>query len=315
MIKLNYGKIHNNFFEVKGMNKKGPITGTFIDEITYDIPSSNWSREQWIKDLDNMQEIGIDTLIFIRGGFEGKTIFPSKVMGTEGTDDFAGLIFDEAAKRKMDVFFGLYTSNLDWNGGDASGEIFRNKYFIDEVYERYGDNPSFKGWYIPQEVDCERLNFGDLIRGLSALCKDKTPDKKVLISPFVKNRSYEGGRTPMENYEEWERIFSYAGKDIDICAFQDGTAPLGLMEEYFGLTKKVCEKYGIEHWINVELFERDVRQMYYPIPFTQLKPKIEHNKTYAEKMISFEFSHFLSPQSIYPSARNLNNLYKDYYLK
>lgn len=22
--------------------KKGPITGTFIDEITFDIPSSNW---------------------------------------------------------------------------------------------------------------------------------------------------------------------------------------------------------------------------------------------------------------------------------
>ena len=111
------------------MNKKGPITGTFIDEITYDIPSSNWSREQWIQDLDNMQEIGIDTLIFIRGGFEGKTIFPSKVIGTEWTDDFAGLIFDEAARRKMDVFFGLYTSNLDWNGGDAAG------YDIDQCNE------------------------------------------------------------------------------------------------------------------------------------------------------------------------------------
>ena len=49
---------------VKNM-KTGPITGTFIDEITYDIPSSNWTLEKWRRDLDNMQNIGIDTLISI----------------------------------------------------------------------------------------------------------------------------------------------------------------------------------------------------------------------------------------------------------
>ena len=39
----------------------------------------------------------------------------------------------------------------------------------------------------------------------------------------------------------------------------------------------------------------------------------EECREYAEKIITFEFSHFLSPQSIYPSARNLNRLYKDFY--
>ena len=57
------------------MIKKGPITGTYIDEVSVDIPSSNWSREQWIKDLDYMQEIGIDTVIFIRGGYKDKSVF------------------------------------------------------------------------------------------------------------------------------------------------------------------------------------------------------------------------------------------------
>ena len=45
--------------------KKGPITGTFIDDVTYDIPSSNWTLGEWRNDLDNMKEIGIDTVIFI----------------------------------------------------------------------------------------------------------------------------------------------------------------------------------------------------------------------------------------------------------
>ena len=93
---------------------KFPISGTFIDEITYDIPSSNWSDEQWADDLDNMKKAGIDTVILIRGGFYGKALFPSKhfpSLKDEG-EDFAGLILREAAKRDMGVFFGLYISNL-----------------------------------------------------------------------------------------------------------------------------------------------------------------------------------------------------------
>ena len=294
----------------------GPITGTFIDEITYDIPSSNWSKEQWQADLDHMAQIGMDTLVFIRGGFEDKTIFPSKTIGTPYADDFAGFIFEEANKRNMQIFFGLYTSNLSWNNGDVAEEVRINKLFIDEVLERYGDYPNFQGWYIPQECDHDRLNFKDILRRLPALCKDKTPEKQVLISPFFNSAvTYpKSGPMPMEQFgEEWEKLFDYGGKDIDICAFQDGSVPYRQMEAYFELIHGLCKKHGIHHWVNAETFERDVRCMYYPIPFSTLKARLELHKKYAEKIITFEFSHFLSPQSIYPSARNLHKLYTDYY--
>ena len=300
------------------MKKSGPITGTFIDEITFDIPSSNWTAEQWEKDLDYMQEIGIDTVIFIRGGFEDKSIFPSKVLNTEYERDLAKIIFEGTSKRNMDVYFGMYISNLNWNNGDAANEIRINKRFVDEVYARYGSYPSFKGWYIPQEDSCERWNLGEIMRGMSAICKDKTPDKNVLISPFFKTAitsSREPGFAPAQHCEEWEKLFAYGGKDIDICAFQDGTAPIDQMEEFYTLTAKLCEKYDIHHWVNAETFERDVRKMFYPINFSLLKRRLELHQKYAEKIITFEFSHFLSPQSIYPSAHNLNRLYKDYYLK
>lgn len=298
------------------MQKTGPITGTFIDDVTYDIPSSNWTRQQWRDDLDNMKEIGIDTVIFIRGGFEDKSVFPSKVLGTHYADDFAGFIFEETAKRNMDVYFGMYISNIDWNKGDALTEIKMNKLFADEVYTRYGHYSSFKGWYIPQETSFDNLNICDVMSGLSAICKDKTPDKDVLISPFF-HTAVTGADipfTPERHFEEWDRIFERAGKDIDICAFQDGSAPINEMEEFFILTEKLCKKHNIRHWVNTETFERDVRCMYYPIPFQLLKRKLEAHKKYAEKIITFEFSHFLSPQSIYPSAQNLNNIYKEYFL-
>jgi len=299
------------------MNKKPIITGTFIDEITYDIPSSNWTLEQWRKDLDHMQEIGIDTVIFIRGGFEDKSIFPSKVLGTPYADDFAGFIFEETSKRGMGVFFGMYISNLDWNNGDAAGEIQKNKAFVREVIQRYGDYPSFRGWYIPQEQCFNCLNFNEIMRGMSAICKDITPDKQVLISPFFKTPiTYPDDYfNPAQHIEEWDKLFAYGGKDIDICAFQDGTAPMHQMEEFYTLTAQLCKQYNISHWVNAETFERDVRCMYYPITFQLLRRRLDLHQKYAEKIITFEFSHFLSPQSIYPSARNLNNLYQQHYLK
>lgn len=298
------------------MKNAGPITGTFIDEITYDIPSSNWSKEQWKCDLDNMVDIGMDTLVFIRGGLKGKTIFPSKTIGTQYTDDFAGFIFEEAAKRKMDIYFGLYNTTIDWSGGNVAQEVEINKPFIAEVMERYGDYPNFKGWYMSQECDFDRLNFKDMIHDMPALLKDKTPEKEVLISPF-----FNSPITVREPFslprlrEEWEMLFDRSDGNVDIVAFQDGTAPLNMMEDYFGIIADLCKKHGMRHWVNVETFERDVRRMYWPIPFTDLRPKLEKHKQYAEKMITFEFSHFLSPQSIYPSAANLNALYKDFYLK
>lgn len=296
------------------INNNYPITGTFIDEITYDIPSSNWSKKNWQAEFDIMKDVGIDTVIIIRGGFGRKTLFPSKTINTHDQEDLAGFFFEEGYNRNINVIFGLYITDIDWGRGDYLQEIKTNKPFINEVLARYGDIPSFKGWYLPHETGRDELNIKELFQGLAGYCKDCSPDKKVMVSPFFMGETL-GSDTvfsPEKHFEEWDKIFS-VNKDIDICAFQDGTVPIHKMSEYYNLTNELCSIHGIEHWSNVETFERDVRKMYYPIPFQDLKRKIKIHNEYAQKMITFEFSHFLSPQSIYPSAHNLFNLYKDEY--
>ncbi|MBQ6183886.1 MAG: DUF4434 domain-containing protein [Clostridia bacterium] len=298
------------------MKTNFPITGTFIDDVTYDIPCSNWTYEEWAKELDNMAEVGIDTLIFARAVFCGKCIYPSKIFPTlkDEDDDFAGFILREAAKRNMTVFVGGYISNLTWNNGDWKNEIAQNKKFIKEFVARYGDIPSFKGWYVPHEGYDRILNLKDTMGGLAALYKDSTPEKYVLVSPFFRSAVTSAEPfTPERTAEEWDYIWEKCGKDIDFCAFQDGTAPLDELAAYVSAVKTVCDKHGIALWSNVETFERDVRRLYYPIPFDQLKRRIKAVEGIVEKLITFEFSHFLSPQSIYLSARNLNRLYREYY--
>ncbi len=295
-----------------------PITGTFIDEITYDIPSSNWTYSKWEKELDYMCEVGIDTLVFIRGGFENKMIFPSENFESVREDDFLGFILEQAQIRNMKVFVGLYISNITWNDGVYKTEIEKNELFVTEVLERYGDKKSLVGWYIPHETSRDIFNITKVMDGLATLCKTKSPDKKVLISPFfpsILTCNNEDVLQPEEFYNEWDGIFSKCSKNIDICAFQDGSATLDTLEDYLKCTKELCEKYRIEHWANTETFERDVRNQFYPIPFDLLKKKLSITQKYCTKEITFEFSHFMSPQSIYLSARNLNECYKEYYEK
>ena len=297
---------------------KYPITGTFIDEVTYDIPASNWSNEQWVQDLDNMKEVGMDTLIVMRSVFYNKCLYPSKVFPSlkEEGEDFLGFILQEAQKRDMQVYIGLYISNLTWNSGDYWGEIEQNKIFIDEILSLYGDQPAFKGWYIPHETGSNIYNIKETMGGLSALCKEKSPEKLVFISPFFRGINlYPEALDPQRTAREWDNILEFCGKNVDICAFQDGTVLLEDYPAYLSEIKKVMDKHNVALWANVETFERDVRSMFFPIPFDVLRRKVKIASEYVEKCITFEFSHFLSPQSIFPSARNLNALYRNYYEK
>lgn len=53
------------------------ITGTFLDEISHDIPHQNWGPLEWEKDFVHMKNAGIDTVILIRSGYRSFLTYPS----------------------------------------------------------------------------------------------------------------------------------------------------------------------------------------------------------------------------------------------
>ena len=60
------------------IKEKGlPITGTFLDEISHDIPHQNWGEAEWDKDFQNMKAFGIDTVITCRCGYRKFVTYPS----------------------------------------------------------------------------------------------------------------------------------------------------------------------------------------------------------------------------------------------
>jgi len=290
------------------------ITGTFLDEVSLDIPSQRWGPDQWRADFDAMRAIGIDTVIIIRGGLRGQTLFPSRVIGTDRDEDLAKLFLELAEERNMDLFFGTYDS-WDWaRNGTWREEIEVNKRFMEEVWDRYGSQSAFAGWYLSHETSHNRFHFPELYRELSQEAKTLSSEKPVLISPFYPSRKVYGdeGMEPERFADDWLNMLEGV-ETIDYAAFQDGTADLHELDRYLAEAKRVMDQLGIELWNNVETFSRASPREFPPVGFDELCEKMVIAGRYATKNITFEFSHFMSPHSSSPAARELYRQYRKHF--
>ncbi len=295
------------------------ITGTFLDEITHDIPSQNWGPEAWARDFDAMQRVGIDTVILIRAGYRNRATFDSEVLRAErdmlpAYTDLVDLFLSEAGKRDMDFYFGTYDAGTFWDHGNYHYEVDVNKDFCAEVVDRYGEREAFAGWYICHEIDAydeEQMDvYEELADHLRAL-----KDVPILMSPYIRGPKQFGNEALSldQHIEAWEQVFSQIEGHVDVVAFQDGNVPLADLPRYLEANRELADSHGLTSWSNVETFDRDVRIKFPPIDYRKLRYKMEQAaEAGVDKLITFEFSHFLSPNADHPAARSLHRRYKEW---
>lgn len=310
------------------MIDKTQIKGTFLDEISHDIPHQNWSKKEWSLDFKHMKSVGIDKVILIRSGYKKWITYPSEVLVLEEKaiapyTDLVSMFLSLCEENNMDFYFGLYDSGKYWITGAYEKEIRLNEKVIDEVWERYGNSKAFKGWYLSQECNHNIAGIIDLYAGLGQYCKRVSNGLPVLISPYidgVKNLSQYTGQsrreysiTLDEHFKSWEVIFEGIKKSVDVVAFQDGHVDFDQLEDFIRINKSLADHNQIISWINSETFDRDMPIKFLPIKWDKLRYKLETAaKAGISQAITFEFSHFMSPQSAYPQAGHLYHRYLEY---
>ena len=149
-----YGSSDTGLIVPKAQGLK--ITGTFLDEISHDIPHQNWGPKEWEQDFRNMKAIGIDTVIMIRSGYRKFITWPCEYLLKKGcympSIDLLELFLSLADKYGMKFYYGLYDSGVYWDTGNMMYETEVNKFVIDEVWAKYGHHKSFQGWYLSTEI-------------------------------------------------------------------------------------------------------------------------------------------------------------------
>jgi hypothetical protein len=304
------------------------ITGTFIDEISHDIPHQNWGIDEWDKDFQHMKAIGIDTVIMIRGGYRKFITWPSSYLINhhgcyKPSTDLVEMFLNLADKYEMHFYFGLYDSGKYWDTHDMSHEIDVNRFVIDEVWTQYGHHPSFKGWYLSMEISRKTKGAIESFYTLGKQCKDVSGGLPTFISPWIDGKkavmaaqsslTKENAVSIAEHEAEWNEIFSGIHNVVDAVAFQDGHIEYDELDAFFTINKQLADKYQMQCWTNAETFDRDMPIKFLPIKFEKLRMKLEAAARCGyDKAITFEFSHFMSPQSAYPQAGHLYNRYREW---
>ena len=313
------------------MTRKIAITGTFLDEITDDIPSNNWSEKEWDKDFAAMKKMGIKRVFMIRAGMARKLAYPSKVIPAVRStypvyQDLIAMFLRLAEKHDMKFWPGNYVGR--WNSGTKFPwhDVDLDLRIADEIWERYGSSKAFGGWYFSKEIGGNNPEVVEGFLKLGRHCKEISGGLPIMISPYIsilpELKRNHGGKIPdwddtpvdLDVFRKnWGAVMKRITSAVDIVAWQDGLAPYSQLPRIFRAQKELAEQYGMTVWVNSESFDRDMPFRFPPIDWRYLRYKLE---CAAEAGISeaatFEFSHFMSPNSMWPSAGQLYNRYMEY---
>lgn len=305
-----------------------PITATFLDEISHDIPHQNWGQQAWDQDFRYMQQMGIDTVVLIRSGYQKWLTYPSNILSLEESCftppiDLVDLFLALSEKYGFAFYFGLYDSGKYWcSEGNFEKEIDINLRVIEEVWEMYGARSAFKGWYICQEVSRKTKGIIDLYAKLGKHCKDVSGSLPTLISPYIdgtkailasQSRLSKDNAISIKEHERvWCEIIDGIQESVDILAFQDGHVDYDHLPAYLEINHSLADRFGMQCWSNAETFDRDMPIKFLPIKWEKLLLKLKAAQLAGiEKAITFEFSHFMSPQSAYSQAHHLFDRYME----
>ncbi len=307
------------FSDVKPIELAPLFLGTPTPEYSGFVPRSDKYLEAL---FENMSKDGIKTILLM-GGWEETVYYHSKILKNPSEIDWYAKAFDLAEKFGMEVVLhGVpYKFNDLFTGGkwDPKEELEMEKKIYKELNELYGNRKNFWGWYIPHEAG-DRTHRGDimiLLRELPQFLKKMTPNKKVAYAPWFTSRITLGDEatTPEQCATNWDSMLKEID-GIDICLFQDTTAPEDEIEEWFAAIAPVFKKHGIELWCVAELFPRFQDKpgidLFRSVSFEYLMGKMKTVNPYVEKFACWEYETHLYPKSKNPGAKKLNEKYREW---
>jgi len=295
-------------------------TGAFIQlHSGFASMSASW----WQNELGAMKTIGMDTVVVNYVAYDQSYFYPTSVPGGSpfGIDSIKR-IMDAADQHGMKVYLGLHldpdqfstsTFNLPANLAQGQAEL-------DELWTRYGGHESLAGWYMPQEFSDYMVFNQPLLRDnivtYTSAVTDQAHDVSglpMIISPYF-------GQNPNATaYANWWNTTGIPQTGIDILAMQDGVGThrttIAQSQPVYQALAPVLENHGVEFWANNESFNQihgwpvdNQSWAAQPTGINTFVAQIESTNPFVSKSITFEFSHYMSPQN----SAATNALYQDY---
>lgn len=267
------------------IDKQPVLSGTFIQILEQ---NADLSRPGLEKLFDAFQALGLRRVVVQWTLFDNKAFFVTTTFKQAKQPPLETML-ELAEARGIDLYLGLaaesgywemikqppaglkeYLNQLRWKSERVAQEIA-------VVAAGYG---SFKGWYIPEEIDDvtwrspeSRALLYQHLKQLTGFIKKLTPSRPVMLSGFTSARM-----APDAYREFWQTLLETTS--VDILIFQDGfgtgTVPGELMPLYLKAVRQAADANHKKLQIVVELFtvlsESPFQAI--PAPFTRMKQQL-----------------------------------------
>ena len=308
--------------------KKTPITGNFIQPFLY----MGYSDKQMDQEFAKMAEYGMDTLILgdmaVRNDANSAWTlgYPSKLPEFENAssrNDYVTKLFKHCKKYGIKLYLGLGLAGEWWNK-DLSKDADA-KWLIDvcnisakmvgEIYdlyaEEYGD--AFGGYYWVYEIwnhnswnnAVTRKKYAEnLAAGFNIVLdaiKETDPSKPLIFSPFATRVGFATKENLTTFYTEFFKLVDF--RSIDAMAPMDNIGGGGMQLPYLDeWTKAYSDAFKasgtkLQHWSNCESFVQpnDTYKSWTTCTMDRFVQQVEITSKYCSKIISFAYSHYMSP--------------------
>ena len=237
------------------------------------------SQDSLTRMHQRLQSLGMEYIVLQYAAVEATHLYyPSQLDFLQNTQYKNNQLFPksiEAAKiAGTKIWLGLYYDGDGWFTPPTITQLdtlsARNVRVLNELYDFYGREKVIEGVYIPQEI---ARYYWDGLR------EDATTESLVLhfLKPLVDAANALGWKVMAapfynQNLESPEKLQSFfeklfaVGFKPDVIAVQDGIgandagkihADIATVGNYERAVAQACAKYGIEFWVDAELFRTD----------------------------------------------------------
>lgn len=249
--------------------------------------------------VDALHAAGVEMLVityaeYLLNGWGA--FYPSQHWPSLLPFDAVGTILDQASANGQHVFVGLGRGHdlyLTWDAFDdpvrLSAGLAHSRLLAQELWDRYGHEPSFYGWYLTHEANDLQRASATFYNPLVEFLRTLAADKPALASP---------AGTPVVSPE------ILAGSLVDVFAYQDAVGAGYVPYQYtFDPARRleqlpeVFARYAAAHqgaakhlWANAENWQMDgpTYGNPYPADFDRLREQLLVESRYVDVLTVYE---------------------------
>ena len=303
----------------EAMAKPG-LRGTFLQ---LSAAHGDWPPEKWAQLFDYFRQLKLTRLIVQWSVYDDLAFFPTKNFGQVNRPPLE-TILKLADGAHMEVLVGLAYDSQFWARIEREPKLveiylrrlrLRSQEAAEAVLPLAQAHPSFRGWYLPEEVDDvnwqkreARRVLVEHLRDLGQFLRRLTPTARLALSGFADGRT-----DPQTLGHLWRELLAEA--PLDLVLFQDGIGAQKLSLEdlplYLTAVRQAAVSPGRHFQVVVELFQQVSAQPFKarPAPWPRLERQLALASKYSDTgAVGFSVPEYLTPWGG-PAAARLSEAY------